>query len=202
MTGLQSTNGDYMKKTVIIGSLVCVLCVCVQAVTAAPKREADHKALRVLKEKAEQAFNSGDMDKLNSCFCKEFTLITSDQAVITNRAEIANYWNKMFKSKKSPLVSVKCAVTPEILTQFTDKDSGYCYGRSRDVYTLKNGRKIAMESRWSVVLAKEDGEWKIYSAHLGVNFLDNPVLKAGEMSWFGRLGVFLHPRKLPGEVKE
>jgi hypothetical protein len=39
-------------------------------------------------------------------------------------------------------------------------------------------------------------------AHVGINFLDNPVLKMQSMSWFGRLLVGLHLRKLPGEVTE
>ena len=41
---------------------------------------------------------------------------------------------------------------------------------------MKSGQVIEMNSRWSATVVKEDGQWKVAIAHVGTNFLDNPVL--------------------------
>lgn len=191
-----------MKKTIIITCVMALLCMVQQGVAADLERPADHDALRALRDKVEKSLNAGDMKELRSCLAEDFTFITSDQTVITNLTGIVTYWDGMFKNEKSPVTSMKTTFAADILTKFTGADVGYCRGTSRDVYTLRNKRKVAMDNTWSVMLIKEKGAWKVSAAHIGVNFLDNPVSKAREMSWFGRLMVALRLRKLPGEVKE
>lgn len=191
-----------MQKAIIITCITAMLCLAQQGVAAGTERSADHDALRALRDKAETAINAGDMKSLRSCLAEEFTFITSDQTVITNWSGIVEYWDGMFKNDKSPVTAMKTTFTADVLTKFIGPDVGYCRGSSRDVYILKNKRKVALDNTWSVMLVKEKGAWKISAAHIGVNFLDNPVSKAREMSWFGKLCVALHLRKLPGEVKE
>jgi ketosteroid isomerase-like protein len=190
-----------MKKQVIVGC-IAVMLLAQQGLGADQTREKDHESLRALRGKMETAINAGDIVQLKTCLAKEFTVIMPDQEAIKTPDALTAYWDKMFKKKSSPVTSMKSKFTADVLTQFTGPETGYCYGSSCDVYTLKNERKIAMESSWSALLVKEDGTWKIQLAHVGVNFLDNPVLEAKSMSWFGRLLVGLHLRKLPGEVKE
>jgi ketosteroid isomerase-like protein len=158
--------------------------------------------LRALRDKVEKAINAGDMKELRTCLAEDFTFITSDQTVLTNWTGIVTYWDGMFKNEKSPVTAMTSKFTADILTKFTGPNTGYCRGTSRDVYTLRNKRKVALQNTWSVMVIKEQGAWRISAAHVGVNFLDNPVLKAKEMSWFGKLCVGLKLRKLPGEVKE
>ena len=191
-----------MKKGIIVSGIIGMLCLVQQGVAADSDRSADHNALRALRDKVETSLNTGNMQDLRTCLAKDFTFITSDQTVLTNWTDVVAYWDGMFKSDKSPVKTMKTKFTADILTQFSGPDLGYCHGISRDVYTLRNDRKIAMINTWSSMLIKEQDGWKISSAHVAVNFLDNPVLAARELSWFGRLCVALHLRKLPGEVKE
>jgi len=191
-----------MKSRIIISCIIAMFGLVQLGGAADEKRAADHEALRALREKAAKAINVGDMKELRACLAKDFTFIASDQSVLTSGAELVTYWDGMFKNEKSPVVSVATKITAEILTKFTGPDTGYCRGTSRDVYTLRNKRKIALRNTWSTLLVKEEGAWKIGAAHVGINFLDNPVLAAKKMSWFGRLLVGVNLRKLPGEVKE
>ncbi|MBU1043649.1 MAG: nuclear transport factor 2 family protein [Candidatus Omnitrophica bacterium] len=190
-----------MKNKIILSTIIGMLCLAQQGIAADLPHSADHDALRILRDKVEKSFNSGDMNELRTCLAKDFTFITSDQTVITDMNGIVAYWDKMFKNKNSPLISMQSKLIAAISTKFTGPDTGYCHGTSQDIYTLKNKRKIAINNKWSAVLINEEGVWKISAAHIGVNFLDNPVLKAKEMSWFARLCVGLHLRNLPGEVK-
>lgn len=191
-----------MRKTIVVSCVVATLCLIQSSIAADTDRSADHDTLRALRDKAEKAINIADMQELRACLAKDFTFITSDQTVLTNLTGITEYWDSMFKNKQSPVAAMKTTFTADILTQFYGPDIGYCRGTSRDVYTLRKGPKIAMTNTWSVTLIKEDNAWKISNAHIGVNFLDNPVLAAREMSWFGKLCMALHLRKLPGRVQE
>lgn len=190
-----------MKNGIIISCIVSMLCLARQSV-GAEAHATDHTALRALRDKVETSINAGDMEALRSCLAKEFTFVTSEQTVLTNLPAVVAYWDGMFKNEKSPVTSMTSTFTADIPTTFMAPDIGYCRGTSRDVYTLRNKRKVAVQSTWSTVLIKEDGAWKISAAHIGINFLDNPVLKAREMSWLGKLGIALKLRKMPGEVKE
>lgn len=190
-----------MTKGIVISCIIAVLCFVQEGIAADLDNAADHDALRALRDKVEQSINAGDMQGLSNYLAKDFTFITSDQTVITDRAGIVKYWDSMFKSEKSPIISMTTKFNADILTQFLSPEIGYCRGTSSDTYTLRNKRKIAITSRWSVVLVKEQNAWKISTAHVGVNFLDNPVLAARDMSWFGRLCVALHLRKMPGELE-
>jgi hypothetical protein len=190
-----------MRKE-MMSCVMGLLCLIQQGSAAEADRTADHQALRALRDKAETAMNTGNMQELGSCLAKEFVFITSDQTVLTNLTGVAAYWDRMLKSEDSPLTGVKTKVTVDGLTQFLGPDTGYCHGTSRDVYTLRRGQKIAMNTTWSALLLRENGSWKINKIHVAVNFLDNPVLEARKMSWLGKLGVWLGLRSLPGEVKE
>jgi Na+/glutamate symporter len=40
-----------------------------------------------------------------------------------------------------------------------------------------------MNVRWSATVVKENGEWKVATAHFGTDFLDNPVLNGVTAFW-------------------
>ena len=191
-----------MRKRIFISCLFAVLCSAQNGLAADPDHEADHQALRAMRDNVEKAVNAGNMQDLSKYMAKEFTFITSDQTVINDAAGLAKYWDSMFKSGTSPVIAMTSKLNADILTQFIGRDIGYCYGTTNDIYTLRNKRKVALTSRWSVLLVKEQDEWKARAVHVGVNFLNNPMLEAKELSWLGRVLVALHLRRLPGEVKE
>lgn len=191
-----------MNKGIITSGIIGMLCIGMQSMAADSDRAVDHDALRVLRDKIETSLNAGNMQDLRTCLAKDFTFITSDQTVLTNWTDVVAYWDEMLKNEKSPITAMTTEFTADILTQFSGPDIGYCRGTSKDVYTLRNKRKIAMQNTWSAMLVKEQDGWKISAAHVAVNFLDNPVLTARGMSWLGKLGVGLHMKKLPGEIKE
>ena len=64
-----------------------------------------------------------------------------------------------------------------VLTRFIDEKSGYVYGTGLDTFTLANGTSISADDAWTALVVKEDGQWKIAAAHVGINFYDNPVVK-------------------------
>ena len=139
-------------------------------------READHAALRQLRDKAATAINNLDSKTLATCFAKEFAFTTVNQSVLTNQAQVQDFFDQMFHSKDALISGMKSEPTADILTRFIDQNTGVCYGSTKDTYTLKSGEVVTMTNRWSATVVKENGEWKIAMAHVGTDFLKNPVL--------------------------
>ena len=143
---------------------------------AETNREADHAALRQLRDKAAIGINNLDSSTLAPCFAKEFAFTTVTQSVLTNQAQVQDFFDRMFRAKDALLSGMKTEPTADILTRFIDQNTGVCYGGTKDTYTLKSGEAVTMTNRWSATVVKENGEWKVAMVHVGTDFLNNPVL--------------------------
>jgi ketosteroid isomerase-like protein len=153
------------------------LLTCCQAFAATEtNREADHAALRQLRDKAAAAINHLDGNAVASCFAREFAFTTVTQSVLTNQAQVQDFFDRTFRSKDALLTGMTTEPTADILTRFIDDNTGVCFGSTKDTYTLKSGEVVTMTNRWSATVVKENGAWKVAVAHVGTDFLDNPVL--------------------------
>lgn len=194
-----------MKKMLVslaAAALVLTFSGAARAVDPAPlpDREADHAALRVLLAEAAKAFNSQDLEKLFSFFAKEFVFTTVDQTVITDLAAAKQHYDRMLRQPDSKITSVTVEPSADVLTRFTGEASGYCYGKTRDTYTVRStGRKVTTDGRWTAVVVKEDGRWKVAAIHTGVSFIDNPVVAYQSLSVFRKALLGLGIGKYPGE---
>jgi len=139
-------------------------------------READHAALRQLRDKAAAAINNLDGKALAPCFAREFAFTTVTQSILTNQAQVQDFFDQTFRSKDALLSGMKSEPTADILTRFIDENTGVCYGSTKDTYTLKSGEVVVMTNRWSATVVKENGEWKVALAQVGTDFMNNPVL--------------------------
>lgn len=162
-------------------------------------READHDALRQLRAKVVTAINQQDVKSLSECFTREFVLTMSDQTVITNATQLEEYYNRMFKDPQGPLSKIETTAEADVLTRFTGENTGYTFGSALDTYTLKDKRVIRIKNRWTALVQKEDGAWKASAVHIGINFLDNPVLRIRTMSIWRKIGIKLHWSSLPSD---
>jgi ketosteroid isomerase-like protein len=169
-----------MKTTKVLPLLVLLISCQTIAATglraAEINREADHAALRQLRDKAVVAINNLDGNALAPCFAKEFAFITVNQSVLTSQAQVQDFFDRTFRAKDALVSGMKSEPTADILTRFIDENAGVCYGSTKDTYTLKSGEVVTMTNRWSATVVKENGEWKVAMAQVGTDFTNNPVL--------------------------
>ncbi len=141
-------------------------------------RPADHKALKLLGEQTAKMLNEQDFEKMQSCFAKKFVFIPIDQRVITSVDGFKEYYRKIASDNAYGVTGMKITPSYDIPTVFTGDNTGYCYGTADNIFTLKDGKKVHVKSRWSANFVKEDGKWKIAMVQSGVDMLDNPMLSA------------------------
>lgn len=160
-----------------------------------PEDKQDHEALRALLATFTEAFNTRNLDPLLPHLHPQFTVTMVNQDVVTSPGELKGYLAQQFDGPDALLTDVKIKPDADVLTAFLDGRIGINRGSSVDTYTLKDGRVVTLNTRWTGTAIKDGGQWKILNAHIGLNAIDNPILDGMEkLKWLwtgGALAVGL-----------
>lgn len=153
------------------------------ALAAKSADEADHEQLRALLRGVSEAINSKKYEDLAPHFHEDLRVTTINQEVLNTREQIAPYFAKWFGTGGF-LKDLRFTLTPDALTEFhADKRFGVVQGSGLEEYTLADGRRFDMKTRWTATMLRgADGKWRILALHVGTDFLDNPVLGAAKGS--------------------
>ncbi len=147
---------------------------------AQEERSQDHDELRALLKRGAEALSTRQLDPMVPYLHPEFILVTVDNRKLKGIAELEQYWNELFDGEDAMLKGMEARPEADELTTFLDEDTGVAWGISNDRYTFTDGDVREMTSRWSAVVQKDGGIWKLVSVHFSANLLDNPVIDAAK----------------------
>jgi len=152
-----------------------------------------HEELRDLLRGLEEAVNSEQYDKLQHYLHKDMRITMSDQELLTSYADVERFFQFWF-GPGGYLKRVEMKLTADAPTElYADKTIGIVRGSGIEDTYLSDSRFFPMKTRWTATVIKDDdGRWRVLSLHIGVNFLDNPVLSMAEKSgkYFALAGAF------------
>ena len=156
------------------------LLACLLAAVPLVAEEADHEIhqeLRRILTTVVNAINSGNYDAMLPVISENVRATTITQEVISNRHDASAYFKKWF-GPGGFLKKLEMSLNADALTELSpDKTWGIVRGSGMERYTLADGRRYDMPTRWTATVAKEaDGHWRLRAIHFGTNFLDNPIL--------------------------
>ncbi len=142
--------------------------------------EADHEIhqeLRGILTTVVSAINSGNYDAMLPVISENIRATTITQEIISSRQGASEYFKKWF-GPGGFLKKLEMSLNADALTELSaDKTWGIVRGSGMERYTLADGRRYDMPTRWTATVAKEsDGRWRLRAIHFGTNFLDNPIL--------------------------
>jgi hypothetical protein len=163
----------------------------------AQDRTADHEALRAVLKTSREAINTGNFDLLKPVLATEnLTIITVDNHKFDSLESFQTYWKQLFNGPTAILKSIDIDPSADAPTEFIDENTGFVDGISKDLYRFKDGDDRTMETRWTALVQKKDGVWKISKIHFSADVLNNPVLSfaskaAGMNMLISALGGFL-----------
>ncbi len=144
--------------------------------------EAIHNELRALLYGLENAVNSEHYEDLPQYFHKNMRVTMSNQEVLSSKEDIGKFFDFWF-GKDGYLKRVEMTLNADELTElYADKTMGIVRGKGVENTYLSDSRFFPMQTRWTATVIKDQGEWRILSLHIGVDFLDNPVLSMVEES--------------------
>jgi len=140
-------------------------------------RQADHEALKGLLKITQQAFNTANFDLMKAHIAKDsFTVVTIDGNKFVSLDAFRNYWNDILKKNKTGLHRIEVNPVADAPTEFLAENVGICHGTSNDKYYFTTGDARTMPERWTAIVLKEGGNWKVSRIIFSANILDNPVL--------------------------
>ena len=132
-----------------------------------------HQELRELLSGIEKVVNAEEYDNLAQYFHKDMRVTMSNQEVLSSHSDIKKFFNFWFGE-----------LTSDSFTElYANKTMGIVRGDGEENTYLSDSRFFPIKTRWTATVIKDtDGKWRILSLHLGVNFLDNPILSVAENS--------------------
>lgn len=189
--------------------LTCFL-IAVPALAAEAEADRDiHQELRSILSTLQTAINSGNYDAMLPVVSQNIRATTVNQEVLSNHQEVSAYFKKWF-GPGGYLKKLEMSLEADALTELSaDQTWGTVRGSGLERYTLADGRKYDIKTRWTATVVKEqDGKWRLRTIHIGTNFLDNPILTEAEHAipklaaagaligiLFGVLGGYLFARR-------
>lgn len=156
--------------------------------------EADHAALRAIKETMTTAINKQDFDAARAIIHEPFLATAITQDSFTDFDAMVGFYKSLFTRDLLRLEKVSIAAEADELSQIYTGTFAVTRGTTQERYDLSDGRGYDIKGRWTATSVKEpDGSWKVLAIHAGTSFLDNPVLGAVEKSlmWFAASGGLL-----------
>ncbi len=154
--------------------------------------DAEHDALRALKTDMAQAISKPDFDAVGQLLHPSFVATVNTQDSFNGLPALKQYYDDLFT--RNTLRMNKISIQPEAdeLSQIYTGTFAITRGTTHEHYELADGRQFDMQGRWTATsIQQPDGSWKLLAVHMGVNFLDNPVINAIERSitWFAAGGA-------------
>lgn len=136
-----------------------------------------HQELRAILTTVQNAINTEHYDAMLPVLSKDIRATTITQETMAGHSEVSAYFKKWF-GPGGFLKKLDIKLNADALTELSpDKTWGIVRGSAIETYTLADGRRYDMPTRWTATVAKEaDGHWRLRSIHFGTNFLDNPIL--------------------------
>lgn len=184
-----------VTRRTVRGALAAAMLGLGTAVAAAEAAEdADHEALRALREVYERAVNENNVELLRPHLDPDFSAVTSTNQAVSGFEGFKAYWNEYWGhvpvGGTGPRYTAKLA--PERSLVYGDLAIGG--GTSHDTIRTADGREYALAARWTVVFHKRAGKWKILRLHASIDPFSNPLVGQGAQrlalkAALGALGV-------------
>lgn len=146
------------------------------------ERAADHEELIALRTRFTEALNERDFEKLKPLVHEDLTFISISNEKIKGLEELKDYWDKLFTGDQAILESITVNPVADERTTFLGDEVGVAQGTSRDTFGFRILGERELTNRWTAVVVREGGQWKVSRVHMSANVLDNPVLQATKKS--------------------
>lgn len=141
--------------------------------------QALHDELVAVRHGLVEAYNAKDFDKLLSYCHPNIAITWQNSEVSRGREALKAYYNKMMTGENRVVDDLKADPTVDDRSIIYGDDTAIAYGKMNDHFKLRDGRDLALDSRWSATLVKNDGQWQVAAFHASANVFDNQILWMG-----------------------
>jgi hypothetical protein len=164
-----------------IASAVAVLLLTITAAIAqGGPQEADHAALRKLKDDVINAVNTRNLAAVDGMLHKPFLSTVITQESFNETGKLRGWFDDLFSRPLLRLRHFRIQAEADEMAQIYTGTFAVARGSTKERYELADGRGFDFDGRWTATAIKANGQWKVLAIHAGTNFLDNPVINTIE----------------------
>lgn len=137
-------------------------------------RQEDRQALRYALAEVTRAINGKDWDSLDRWLDPEVTITMIDQATLHGREDLARYVESKLGRFSSILADLQVDPIPDAPATFYG-DTAVCTLTSADRFIFRNGKDFLVQNKYTAILIKKEGGWKLVALHGCANAFNNPI---------------------------
>jgi len=164
-----------------IASAVAIFLLAITAAIAQVNpQEADHAALRKLKDDVTNAINTRNLAAVDGMLHKPFLSTVITQESFNETGKLRSWFDDLFSRPLLRLRHFRIQAEADEMAQIYTGTFAVARGSTKERYELADGRGFDFDGRWTATAIKTNGQWKVLAIHAGTNFLDNPVINAIE----------------------
>ena len=155
-----------MKPTLVIWTLFAITLLAPASFAKSPKKSSDEAQIRQILEDWKRAFEARDLDGIMKMYAPGDELVSYDAVPPLQYKGFAAYR----KDYEGFLALFEGAPHVDIVytSIAADRRLAYAYGTERFTGTLKGGQKFDDNVRWTEVLRKIGGQWRVVHEHISV----------------------------------
>jgi len=142
------------------------------APTPLPDEEALHQELRDMKKIYEDAVNSGDLKTLAPVFGPQTSGVVATNEEFHTLDDMQQIFDR-FKNTLGPGYTYRVTLNPE--RSLIYGDIAIARGTSDEYVKISNGHEFNLQTRWSAVLRRENGQWHLLRSQVSMDPFHNPV---------------------------
>lgn len=142
-----------------------------------PAEDPIHDELRALRDEAVDAFKKRDIDRLLECLHPDVVVVPQNAEVFRGRSGVRDFHKRMSEGDDRTVTSQETEFEVDDLSILYGDDTAVAFGTIRDRFTLANGMKFDLTSKWTATMVKTDGKWLVASFQATANMFDNGVLQ-------------------------
>jgi uncharacterized protein (TIGR02246 family) len=154
-------------------ALLAMCCAMTLAATGAD-RTGDRAAIATIVRDLEDATNARDTQKICGLATEDVVMVSKNGDIVAGKRALASYLDRMIGAAPA-LKKMHTRVKMDAPALLMDK-TAIAYGTSDDEYVFTSGLQLAITTRWSASLVKEDEKWRIARVHFSFDLFDNPLL--------------------------
>lgn len=165
--------------------------------TATPSSDAAvHEELRHLRDEILAAWQRRDIDGVLAHVDPNIVVTWQNGEVSRGPAAIREFYKQMMEGEGSILSNLVSTFKVDDLSILHGPDTAIAFGSIHDDFTFKRppvpgaGNSLALNSRWTATLVRDDGVWKLASYHVSANVFSNPVQDLAAKA-AGRIGAII-----------
>jgi len=158
-----------------------------------PATDTSIAGLDSLRSAMKDAYARGDIEAMMRYLHPDVVIVFPDGSILKGPQAFRDYYERMMTAPNHRVVSY--SADPQVESRTVHNDVGLSYGYMNDRYVLNDGRRFALNSRFTVTVfrspdgPKETDGWMIRSFHSSADAFDNPIISMVAKAVFWRAGV-------------